>query len=78
MENCNAINDIKEIRQSIAKITDALIGNEYNPLGALERITAVEDQVKAIADNINRIKYVAIGYGMGGAGLGVAILKIFG
>lgn len=78
MDNCTAVNDIREIRQSISKIEDALLGNEYSPLGALERITAVESQVNQIKESINKVKYIAIGYGMGGAGLGVAILKIFG
>ena len=78
MDNCNAVNDIREIRQSLSKIQDALVGNEYSPLGALDRITAVEAQVNEIKSSINKVKYVALGYAMGGAGLGVAILKLFG
>ena len=77
MDNCNAVNDIREIRQDMNDIKTALLGNEYNPMGALERITTVEAQVEAIKDSINKVKYVAFGYAMGGAGLGVAILKLF-
>lgn len=69
--------DIREIRFSLSKIEDALLGNEYSPLGALERISAVELQIAQIKESINKIKYIAIGYGMGGAGFGVAIMKIF-
>ena len=77
MEDCNALNDIREIRQSMNEIKAALVGNEFNPMGALERISTVEAQVDAIKDSINKVKYVAFGYAMGGAGLGVAIIKLF-
>jgi hypothetical protein len=77
MENCNAVNDIREIRQSLSRIQDALVGNEYSPFGALDRIAAVEAQVNEIKSSINKVKYVALGYAMGGAGLGVAIIKLF-
>ena len=77
MDNCTAVDDIREIRQSITKIQDALIGNEYSPLGALDRIASVEAQVNEIKGSINKVKYVALGYAMGGAGIGVAIIKLF-
>lgn len=76
MEDCNAINDIRDIKQSLSKIQEALLGDEYNPMGALERLSIVESQVEAISQSINMVKWVAIGFGLAGTGVGAAMVKV--
>lgn len=84
MENCNVVEDVKEIRQTMSKIETALIGNEYNPKGLLKRVENNEREIKEMIetfqkfrDSINKVKYVSLGYALGGTGLGFAILKLF-
>jgi len=76
MNGCSAVEDIKEIRQAITKIQDALVGNEYHQVGALDRITDLEAKIEAITTKLDRLKYIAFGYAMGGTGIGIAISKI--
>ena len=76
MEDCNAVSDIREIKQSLTRIQEALVGNEYSPMGAIERIYALENQVQTISQSINMVKWVAIGFGLAGTGVGAAMVKM--
>lgn len=77
MDNFNALKDIQEIKDSVNKIQIALLGNEYNPLGALQQINDVETRVRAIEKSIIMVKYVATGFGLAGTGVGALIVKAF-
>ena len=74
-ENCNALEDIREIKQSLSRIQTALLGDEYNPHGVLQKISVLETKVKDIQNRFNMIKWVALGFGLAGTGAGAFLTK---
>lgn len=68
---------LREIKDSINEIKGVLLGNEYMPIGLLDRIVTIENNIKKFDVIITKVKYLSIGYAAGGAGLGILITKLF-
>jgi hypothetical protein len=77
IHNCTAVNDIADIKKSMDDIKDALLGTEYHPGGALEKIRQLENEVERLKNYRDRIKFMALGFGLAGGVSGATIVKYF-
>lgn len=75
-DNCNAVSDIKQIKESLSRIQVALLGDKYNPEGYLQRLAKIEAKVKTIEQRLSMVKWVAIGFGLAGTGAGAMLTKL--
>ena len=73
--NCTAQNDLDIIKEGIKEIRGALLGTEYHPGGALDKIRKLENEVERLKNYSDRLKYVAVGFGLAGGGTGAALIK---
>lgn len=53
----------EKMQADIAEIKVALLGNEYNPEGALYQIKQNETCIRELRDSFNKMKWMAAGFG---------------
>ena len=73
--NCTAQVDLNIIKDDIKEIRDALLGTEFHPGGALDKIRKLENEVDRLKDYSERLKYMALGFGLAGGGAGATLIK---
>ena len=71
--NCEAIDAIKAIKTTVDKIETALLGDEYNKEGIIEKVSVLESRIAAIEGRVSMVKWIAVGYAAAGVGLGATL-----
>ena len=60
---------LDKLQKDMSEIKVALLGNEYNPQGALVKIAEHEVAIAVIKKRINKAVWTAIGAGTGAGGI---------